>query len=389
MDIRGLVLVNSANSVEDQTPLTDLPLALLDVAGKNALERMADRLRSYGISPVTAVIDDSVTTELRGRVDGTPSVSISAPPERFWRAAENAFNDMAQGGAELVVVVRLGSYAEVDFERLVQFHLDNHCRVSQVSNEDERLEIFCVSASRRNDAASLFRSALTKCRSDCPTYEHVGYVNLLTEPWDLRQFAIDILTLKLDTCPAGEEIRPGVWVAKGAVIEKGARVVAPAFIGPLARVRSGAVITRCSAVESHAEIDCGTIVENSSVVQYSYVGAGLDLTHSVVGRGCIANLKRGVTVEIADAKLVAYLAASSGQKLLASAAELLTYLPRQMWHGIWGKYGAGRQQDVQTAIQQTSPALGKAAGYQTPACDTDAAREFSTNLVVARRYGNE
>lgn len=386
MDIRGLVLVNSASvNTEHYADAPSLPFALTDVAGKSPLQRIVERLQRFGISPVTTVIKAHPYTGSKA-LSGLDAVI--APPDRFWRLAENAFNDLAQSGAEIVILVRLGAYAEVDFEKMVQFHLDGHCRVSQVAHEGQPLEIFCISASRRNDAASLFRSELAKCRTDCPLFDHSGYTNLLAAAVDLRQFAIDALTLRTDTAPAGEQIKPGVWVAAGAQIEKGARVLAPAFIGSRARVRSGAVITRCSSIEQNAHVDCGTVVENSSVLPYCSVGAGLELAHSVAGFAQIWNLRRSCTVQISDEKLVRHIAATSGNRFLASAADLVTYVPRQFLRGLVGQRRA-QQPDLNAALRHTSPSLGKASGYQAPACDTTAGSEFPPNLAVARTNGNQ
>jgi hypothetical protein len=388
MDIRGLLLVNSEDYREDGSAfLASGPMGALEIAGKTPLERVAEQLQRYGIAPVTAIVE----TNLQSAADAPHRVSavqcVASTADRFWRTAENAFNDMAQAGAELVVLVRLGAYAEIDFEKLVQFHLDHGSRVSQVSHEGNKLDIFCISASRRNDAASLFRSQLSRCRSECPLMEHAGYVNLLAGPRDLRQFAIDILTRQTQTCPAGEEIRPGVWVDRKAQVEKGARIVAPAFVGAYARIRTGAVVTRCSSIEHHAEVDCGSVAENSSVLPYCYVGAGLDLAHSVAGMRQIANLRRDVTVEVPDPKLIDLISATSGRNLLTSAAEFLTYLPRVAMQGIFA--GGKRQQpDLNAALRKTSPVLGGAAGYETPACDSEAAHKFP-NMIVARRYGHQ
>lgn len=383
MDIRGLVLINSAGVAGVEEAGSSISLALTDVAGKSPLQRIAERLRKFGISPVTAVVEE--TRDLQS----CPEVnSVFSPRDRFWRIAESTFNDLAQAGAELVVLIRLGSYAEIDLERFVQFHIDRHCRVSQALHDTQPLEIFCISASRRNDAASLFRSQLSKCRIDCPLFEHFGYVNPLASAYDQRQFAIDILMARTETAPAGEEIKPGVWVARKGQLEKGSRVLAPAFIGSYATIRSGAVITRCTTVEHHAQVDCGTVVENSSVLPYAYLGAGLDLAHSIAGMKMITNLRRGARVEIHDTKLLGTVVATSGQKLLSSAAELVTYLPKQFLRGLIG--GAKTPQpDLSTALHQTSPALGKAAGYQAPACNTDAANEFPSNFVVARTNGHQ
>ena len=124
---------------------------------------------------------------------------------------------MAQSGAELVILIRLGAYAEVDFEKQIQFHIDRKERVTRMASDEQMLEIFCISASRRNDAASLFRTQLAHCRSECPVLQHDGYVNPLATARDLRQFAIDILTRRAQACPAGKEIKPGVWTAPGAL----------------------------------------------------------------------------------------------------------------------------------------------------------------------------
>jgi NDP-sugar pyrophosphorylase family protein len=391
MDIRGILLANSelANSEQNMagTQALDVPLATLDVAGKSTLQRMAERLQQYGISSVSAVVEATAPSGVRNF--GLPSdiTCISSAPDRFWKTAESVFNDMAQSGAELVVLVRLGAYAEVDFEKLVQFHIDRKERVTRMASDGQMLEIFCISASRRNDAASLFRTQLAHCRSECPLLQHDGYLNLLASPRDLRQFAIDILLRQTQTCPAGKEIKPGVWTAPGAMIEKGARVLAPAFVGSLARIRSGAVITRCSSVERHAEVDCGTVIENSTVLPFSYVGAGLDLAHSIAGMGRIVNLHRDVTVTIVDPKLVASMSVASGKRLLTSAADALTYLPRLAFQGMFAR-GKATPSDLQTSLRKTSPALGTAAGFETSACDTEASHKFP-NMVVARRYGHQ
>jgi hypothetical protein len=386
MDIRGLLLANAEHKIAGDQAF-DVPLATLDVAGKSTLQRMAERLRQYGISQISAVVESTAPSGIRNFGFTSDVTCVSAAPDRFWKTAESAFNDMAQSGAELVILIRLGAYAEADFEKLVQFHIDRKERVTRMAVDEQKLEIFCISASRRNDAASLFRTQLAHCRSECPALQHDGYLNSLATTRDLRQFAIDILTRHTQTCPAGKEIKPGVWTAPGAMIEKGARVLAPAFVGSLARIRSGAVITRCSSVERHAEVDCGTVIENSTVLPFSYVGAGLDLAHSIAGMNRIVNLHRDVTVTIVDPKLVSSMSIGSGKRFVTSAAEALTYLPKLAFQGMFAEKKAEKA-DLQSTLRKTSPALGSAAGFETSACDTEASHKFP-NMVVARRYGHQ
>lgn len=374
MDIRGLILIDTPPAADDGLALSWTPMALLDVAGATPLERMGERLRRHGVWPVTVVAEAHPSDRPRRL---PPEMTWrTAIPEHFWRAAESAFNDLAESGAEYVVLARLGAYAEIDFAGFIQSHLQGQRRVSQAVIDAQPLEVFCLNASRRNDAASLFRSQLSRCRSECEHFEHRGYVNPLAGPHDLRQLGIDVLTLNTETVPAGAEIRPGIWVAPGASVEKGSRILAPAFIGSSARIRCGAVITRCTAVEHHAQVDCGTVVENSTVLPYSYVGAGLDLAHSVVGMGQIANLRRSVTVEIEDPKLLGSVSAVNGRGLLRAASKL----PGRIWRGFFGE---GQPQPLPETRRRPAPALGVAA------CETEAARELVSHPAVARRYGNQ
>jgi len=127
-----------------------------------------------------------------------------------------------------------------------------------------------------------------------------GYVNRLETPRDLRRLAADGLTARCRLRPLGFETRPGVWIDEGAQVNRDARVVAPAYIGRGTKVEAQCLITRCSTIESNCQIDYGTVVEDSTVLMKSYVGIGLDLSHSIVDRTNLFNLERDVAMEIVD-----------------------------------------------------------------------------------------
>ena len=124
--------------------------------------------------------------------------------------------------------------------------------------------------------------------------------------------------------PQAEQIKPGVWIGDGAEVSQDARLVAPCFIGAGAKVQSGAVITRMSAVERNAEIDLGTVVEDSNVLPLSYVGPGLDVCHAVLGYSKIASLTRNATVAVCDPKLAAELSSSRFVRAVGGYAETLS-----------------------------------------------------------------
>lgn len=323
MELKAVVLVGSPDPQTDSQieRWSDHPIATLEILGKPVADHVIDRLQRFGVDSVTLI----AATGARERGTRRGVNVVTAAPDQLWRSAETVFNLYAQAGAEIVVALRLGPYVEFDLEQILYFHHERKNRVTRVvESNGSSLEMCVIDASRRNDAAVLFRSELNATRLPSEDYVFSGYVNRLREIGDVRQLTQDALMLDCELRPDAEQIRPGVWVDEGAEISKDARVVAPCFIGTGAKVQSGAVVTRMSAVERNAEIDFGTVVENSNVLPLSYVGPGLDVCHSVLGYSKIASLQRNATVAICDAKLTAELSPSRFVRAVGGYAETLT-----------------------------------------------------------------
>ena len=77
-------------------------------------------------------------------------------------------------------------------------------------------------------------------------------------------------------------------------------MVAPAFIGRNVHISAECLITRGSNVESNSRVEFGTAVEDSSILSDSYVGIGLELSHSIVDGHNLLNLRHNVSLEITD-----------------------------------------------------------------------------------------
>jgi len=383
----------------------EAPLALLPVVGRPVVHHLADHLLRAGIEEITVLSETAPAKYLRAAQ--RPGIHwMNASNGSLWGTAEAVFNQFAQGGAELVLVIRLGAYAEVDIKRLVQFHLEQRNRVTAVEDSSVPLDVFLISASRRNDAAYMFRRQLTGFRTAQGRFRLNGYANRLADGGDLRRLAADALALKTRMVPAGRQIKPGVWVEDGARVHRGARILAPAFVGAHSKIRAGVVLTRGAVVEHHAEIDCGTVVENTSVLPYTYIGAGLDLSHAVAGFHRLVNLRRNVTLEITDPKLVGEAPASAPLRTLVAAASLAIFLPRQFLRGLF----APSQREPLTALPAAvhSPPVtlqGLAAEMESAATEgapsrsasckvhprpepTDSA-QFPADFFVVRRYGDQ
>jgi NDP-sugar pyrophosphorylase family protein len=395
VDVKAILMIGGrsgdASALSPVETVAGVPIAFLDALGLPVVERVLQRLQQFGVSGVTLVSDAPAEAEPFARhATLRPDIPcIQARGSGFWNAAEETFTKYAQDGAELVIVLRVGAYAEIDYEELIQHHLDKRCRItSAVDTNQVPLEVFVITVSRRKDASVLFQSQLQKLRTGCEDFRFTGYVNRLQTSRDLRCLAMDGLLQNNAIHPFGRETKPGVWIGEGARVHRKARVVAPAFIGAYARVRAAALITRNTVIEHHGEVDCGTVVENSTLLPYTYVGAGLDIMHSIVGLHRITNMVRNVEVEIHDAKLVGMSAVNPLFRAAGSAAALIAFLPKQIYRGLSAPLRSKSAADTPESLDPAATGL-ETNFVESSGGSGSEASTFPDNFAVARRYGDQ
>jgi NDP-sugar pyrophosphorylase family protein len=403
MDLAAIIIVsarredneaagNDHKAVAACELFAEIPVALLDVVGKSVAHHVADRLRRAGVEAITALTAEAAGEEQVLCYNHEQPSCLAA--DDVWRAAEEAFSSYASEGVENVLVLRLGPYAEFNLDPLLRFHSDRRQNATVIFGPDgEPLDAAIVQAARRNDAAFLMQSGLRATRLPSEPYVVPGYINRLESAHDLRRLAQDALLMRCDIRPNGSELKPGVWAAEHARIHRTARVLAPAFVGAHARLRAASVVTRCSVVEHHAEVDCGTVLEDTTILPYTYVGPGLDASHAVAGFGRLVHLLRKAEVEIADSRLLGTVSSSAFRRTLKSAAVLATYLPVQAVRGL--SRGGRRAQpgDVgQEGAEIPPPPRQRPAALEPssePVSASNQGPQFGGDFAVVRRYGNE
>jgi len=390
MDVRAILVVTPPEPPSGEC-FAEVPLALADIVGKSLVEHTCDRLRRFGVEEVAVVCEKRFHNSLHF-FGGPPAHRLMVERDSVWSTCQSIFSDFAQAGAEVVLVQRLGAYTEVNFDHLLQFHLDRRAHVSALSDINGSLDLVAISASRRNDAAFLFRHRLKEFRVLPAKYLYNGFTNRMRHASDLRRLTCDVLLERTELRPLGKQIRPGVWAGRSVRIERGARVVAPAYLGEGARIRAAAVVTRGSSVGHHAEIDCGTIVDASSVLPFSYVGAALELANCVAGFKHLASLERNVDVEIADGKLLNVRSASASRRALQSAALFTKFVPLEMVRGIFALRRQSSSLEVPDGIAPS--ALQGAADVERKRKERErmqssAPAAFENQLIVVRRYGGD
>ena len=281
------------------------PLVCVEILGRSVVTRLVGELRRAGVDQIAMVENDSGAPK-DAVIDSAAKIELGSPelvspelvsPEKVAQEVTRQVLTFKESGVEAILVGRVGAYVDMDFKDAFQFHREQGQAVTRAFDKEGPLDLWVIDPAWVSDGMD----TLATLRAAEPVRYFVrGYVNRLEHPRDLRRLVVDGLTSRCGLRPQGSEIRPGVWTDEGAQVHRDARIVAPAFIGRGARIGEQCLITRCSNIESNSQVDYGTAVEDSSILPNSYVGIGLDLSHSIVDGNNLLNLERGVTVEIAD-----------------------------------------------------------------------------------------
>lgn len=263
----------------------------IELLGQSVFGRLIQHLSYFSFDPMSVFVDSSLAREI---VD-LPGMQVDATD--VWRGVARSLTEAKEAGIDAVLLVRAGAYVEFDPADLIRFHRDCGNVVTRACDDRGLLDLWVVDPGIVQENTDWKSRLQTPGR---PYYQAHGYVNRMETLRDMRQLVIDGLSSRCHLRPQGVEVRPGVWMAEGAQVERGARIVAPAFLGRDVKISEQCLITRCSSIERNCQIDYGTVVEDSSILSGTYVGIGLDLSHCIADGTRLMNLTREVALEIKD-----------------------------------------------------------------------------------------
>jgi hypothetical protein len=265
-------------------------LLTLEILGQSVLQRMVAELRKANVDGISVCAD----VPLSSGVDDVEADGAS-PVGTGWEIAGERLRQFAQNGTEPILIIELSAYVELEFAELLRLHLESGKAVTRAFHEAGPLSLWAVNPAMLPDIKEI-QGVL----GESGGAEFSGYINRLETPADLRRLVNDGLGGRCQFRPQGFEVKPGIWMAPGAQVEKAARIVAPAFIGRGANIGDECLITRGSNIESDSEVDYGTTIEDSSILSNTYVGIGLDLSHSIARGRSLLNLQHDVLLQISD-----------------------------------------------------------------------------------------
>jgi mannose-1-phosphate guanylyltransferase/phosphomannomutase len=105
----------------------------------------------------------------------------------------------------------------------------------------------------------------------------------------------DILDQRVRVDVSGFQLRPGVWLGKGAEIDPSVVIEGPAVIGDNCVIGPGARLGQYCTLGRNVRIGDNAVIQRSVVHDNTYLGSGVRIDGSVLGRG--SDLRQGVRCE--------------------------------------------------------------------------------------------
>jgi NDP-sugar pyrophosphorylase family protein len=314
--------------------LVSQPVACTDILGRSMVERAIERFARADVEAVTVLV------AAENRMFGIPvapgldhvDVTVRRVPD-IVSAITQTLNEYSDRGIAHSFVASANLYAETDLLDLFYFHREARQAATRCLKGESPLDLWVVHCEKalQTDVERL----LTGPERSGASYMTRDYVISLNHPADLRRLVSDALSGRCGLRPSGREIKPGVWVDEKADIHRTARIVAPAYIGRGSKVQQDTLITRCSNIERDCCIDCGTVIEDSSILPNTTVGIWLDVCHAVASGNKLLSLGHEVVVEISD------------PSVLRSTAEM-----KNIWELKPALYA---EREIDAGIQQKQP----------------------------------
>lgn len=268
---------------------------LVDVLGKNIFDRTVSTLQKFASVPPSTVSEAAPSGHFLPLQTRRRTSFVSA-----W---EESVAEYVRNGVDHLLLLRVNAYHELDYRRLLEFHLETNSALTQAYAPDGSLDIALVRTAQLRNAESCL-AGVSSLISGQRRYLFSGYVNRLRGAQDFYRLVSDGLDGACALTPAGVEVAERVWAGEGAEIDASATIGAPVFIGAGSRVAACSTIAETTSVERNCEIDCGTTVRQSWVLPNTYVGMALTVRRSVVSNRSLFHLDRKVAVNCADPRLV-------------------------------------------------------------------------------------
>lgn len=316
---------------------SNLPKPMLPLANRPMMEHIIELLRKHGINEIVVTVAFMANTIRSYFGDGSElGVRLIYASEETPLGTAGSVGNARDELRERFLVISGDVLTDIDLSAIVAFHeekkamvtvalsaVDNPLEFGVVITQDDgsidrfvekpgwgqvfsdtintgiyvlEPEIFdYIPVGRSVDFSSeVFPSVLADAK---PMYGFVaeGYWEDVGTSEAYLKAHRDILDQRVRISIDGFELRPGVWLGKGSRVDPSALIDGPAIIGVNCSVGPRVVLGKYASLGSNVRIAEGAEVLNSVIGENGYIGAGVRLEGTVVGRSC--NLRQGARCE--------------------------------------------------------------------------------------------
>ncbi|MBI3566199.1 MAG: NDP-sugar synthase, partial [Elusimicrobia bacterium] len=135
---------------------------------------------------------------------------------------------------------------------------------------------------------------LLKLKKPIYAYETEAYWCDVGNLSEYRRCQVDCLDRKAKINIPGVEMRKGVWVQEGTVVDLKAKLIAPVVIGKGGHVSAGAVVGPYSVIGDRARVGSDARLERCILFDNVTVGEGVRLNNCIIGPN--GNVKENISV---------------------------------------------------------------------------------------------
>jgi len=319
-------------------PLTsNLPKPMMPLANKPMMEHVIDLLRRHGFDDIVvtlAFMPDAIRNHFG---DGSEyGVHIQYATEETPLGTAGSVRNAAEALDERFLVISGDVLTDIDLGKVVAFHEEKGALATiglvpvenplefgiVITNEDGSIERFLEKPSWGQVFSDTINTGIFVLEPEI--FDHIAddrpvdfssevfpallaaglplYGAVADGYWEdvgtLEAYVSahkDILDQKVQVAVPGFEVSGGVWVAEGAEIHPDAAIDGPAVIGDNARVDAGARLGEYTVLGTNVKVRADAQIHRSIVQDNAYLGEGVRLAGSVVGRAC--DVRRGARCE--------------------------------------------------------------------------------------------
>ncbi len=292
-------------------PITcSIPQSMLPVMGRPIIEHMVRSLYRHKIEDIT-FMSDYLTDTVKKHFDSLPGYRIGFSPLKPLGDITNEDD---------VLVISDSILSDVDFEKVLEVFENKNCTTLVTCPELPFCQFGCVHTDSEGVVSKYIRCPdFTHCTgqsfsgimiipkgtkfkeaSDLPSvvenifesgkkifsYSPNCYIRNISDFEVYHKCNRDFMDKKINLPFPCDERAPGVWIDEDATVMQGSVLVPPIYVGKGSIVSKGARLEAYTQILENVSVDCFANIKRSIVMSSCHIDEGASLRGAIISKGC-------------------------------------------------------------------------------------------------------